>query len=73
MERSGVHVVKSGPVLAHNLRAQFEELPLRVYHPGDNRYTSFQRQTKKPCLAGVDFRSAANWHGGLKRQSTRAL
>lgn len=33
VERSGVHAVKSGPVLAHNLRAQFENLPLRRYRP----------------------------------------
>lgn len=32
-ERSGVHAVKSGPILAQNLRAQFENAPLVDYNP----------------------------------------
>lgn len=32
-ERSGVHAVKSGPILAQNLRAQFEKGPLVDYNP----------------------------------------
>lgn len=31
--RSGVHAVKSGPILAQNLRAQFEKAPLVEYNP----------------------------------------
>jgi len=34
LERSGVHAVKAGPVLAHNIFACLEEKPLKSYCPG---------------------------------------
>lgn len=54
MERSGVHAVKSGPVLAHNLRAQFEELPLRVYQP---------RRQSLYILSTANEKAVLSWRG----------
>lgn len=54
MERSGVHAVKSGPVLAHNLRAQFEEIPMRAYRP---------RRQSLYILSTANEQALLSWRG----------
>ncbi len=50
--RSGVHAVHAGPILAHNLLAAMEGLPLRPYIP---------RRRSLYLLASGDGRAVASW------------
>ena len=52
LARSGVHAVKSGPVLADNLRAALADTPLRPYQP---------RQATLQLLSLGDAHAIASW------------
>jgi NADH dehydrogenase FAD-containing subunit len=54
MPRSGVHAVRQGPVLAHNLRAALEGRPPRAYRP---------QRASLALLATGDDRAILSWRG----------
>ena len=54
LQRSGVHAVHSGPVLAHNLRAQLTGAALQSYHP---------RRRSLYLLSCGPQRAIASWGG----------
>lgn len=66
LERSGVHAVKAGPVLAANLRATVNGTPLSQYQPRSRTLYLLATGDKRAIVSWGRFVSAGRWAWVLK-------
>lgn len=66
LTRSGVHAVKAGPVLAHNLRAAAAGAPMRHYQPGANALSLMATGDRHAILSWGDSASAGRTEWRVK-------
>ena len=66
LERSGVHAVRAGPVLAANLRAAIDGTPLREYRPRSRTLYLLALGDKRAILSWGRFGAAGNWAWRIK-------
>lgn len=66
LERSGVHAVKAGPVLAANLRAAIEETPFREYQPRHRSLYLLALGDKRAIVSWGPFVAAGPWAWRIK-------
>lgn len=66
LERSGVHAVKAGPVLAANLRAALRGTRLRQYQPRRRTLYLLATGDKRAILSWGGFVTAGTWAWRLK-------
>lgn len=71
--RSGVHAVRAGPVLAHNLGAWLSGQPLHAYHP--RRWSLYLLSTgsRQAVLSWGPFSAAGTWVWRLKDHIDRGF
>lgn len=66
LERSGVHAVKSGPVLAANLRATVEGSALRHYRPRETTLYLLALGDRRAIMSWGRFSGSGRWVWRLK-------
>lgn len=66
LERSGVHAVKAGPVLAANLRAALSGAPLSQYQPRSRTLYLLATGDKRATVSWGRFVSAGRWAWAIK-------
>ena len=66
LERSGVHAVKAGPVLAANLRASLSGAALRQYEPRSRTLYLLATGDKRAIVSWGRFVAAGHWAWAIK-------
>jgi pyridine nucleotide-disulfide oxidoreductase family protein len=66
LERSGVHAVRAGPVLAANLRAALRGVPLSQYQPRSRTLYLLATGDKRAIVSWGRFVSAGRWSWAVK-------
>ena len=66
LARSGVHAVKAGPVLAHNLRAAAAGTPMQYYQPGGSALSLMATGNRRAILSWGSNASAGRIEWRLK-------
>lgn len=66
VERSGVHAVKAGPVLAANLRAALTDKPMQPYIPRDRTLYLLSTADRRAILSWGELAVAGAWEWKLK-------
>lgn len=66
LERSGVHAVKAGPVIAANLRAALSGAPLSQYQPRNRTLYLLATGDKRAIVSWGRFVAAGHWAWAIK-------